>query len=66
LIKLKKYFIIKVMTNNFDDDYIAELIEYNLKFNIPARETIENLIKEEIKVSNIIIEEYILPITNSD
>jgi len=54
------------MTNNFDDDYIAELIEYNLKFNIPARETIENLIKEEIKVSNIIIEEYILPITNSD
>lgn len=47
------------MTKLFDDDYIAEIIEYNLRFNIPARQTIENLIKEGIEISNIIIEEYL-------
>lgn len=47
------------MTKLFDDDYIEEIIEYNLNFNIPAKETIEKLIQEGIEVSNIIIDEYI-------
>ena len=47
------------MTRLYDDDYIAEIIEYNLKFNIPAKQTIDMLIKDGIDISNIIIQEYL-------
>jgi len=40
---------------NENDDYIEQLIEYNLSFNITAKDTIKQLIKDGIYVSDEII-----------
>lgn len=41
-----------------DEDYIEQLIEYNLSFNLTPMDTIRQLIKDGIEVSQSLIEEY--------
>ncbi len=40
---------------NLNDDYIEQIIEYNLSFNLSAKDTIKQLIKDGIEVSDEII-----------
>jgi len=42
-----------------DEDYIEQLIEYNLSFNLTPMDTIRQLIKDGIEVSDEIIHYYL-------
>jgi len=50
---IKTYMTIRIM--NLNDDYIEQIIEYNLSFNLSAKDTIKQLIKDGIEVSDEII-----------
>jgi len=43
------------MNEIINDDYIEQIIEYNFSFNITAKDTIKQLIKDGIEVSDEII-----------